>query len=100
MPQQTQKWLGSCPRLGPASHSPFLCGVAAHNCGLERACLPALRAQSDSLVKTEIARNLRLGPNATAEEVAVARNAFIKARLQQDFLDGCVGARVGSSLQI
>ena len=46
--------------------------------------------QSDSLVKTEIARNLKLGPDASVEQVAAARNAFIKARLQQDFLDGCV----------
>jgi len=47
-----------------------------------------IATQSDSLVKTEIARNLKLAPDASAEEVATARNAFIKARLQQDFLDG------------
>lgn len=49
--------------------------------------------QSDSLVRTEVAGSLGLGPGCSLAQAAAARNAFTKGRLQQDFLDGWVVGR-------
>lgn len=40
------------------------------------------------MVKTEVAESLGLGEDAESHEVAAARNAFTRDRLQNDFLDG------------
>jgi hypothetical protein len=85
--------LGSIASLEDLNSPSFKPHLAWQNADQARAPCTC-HAQSDSLVKTEISRNLRLGTEAGAQEVAAARNAFIKARLQQDFLDGCVRACV------
>ena len=46
--------------------------------------------QTDSIQRSEIAKNLRttLAPDAPVLECAAARNAFTKQRIKQDFIDG------------
>jgi hypothetical protein len=49
--------------------------------------LAFVATQTDVLVRSEVAENLRLG-DASLEEAAAARNAYTKARLERDFWTG------------